>query len=395
MAEPKKKNIEEHNKRVADDQGRCQKKFFPTFAQASARAQRQCLSKPDEKTIEKRRSAAEEALAAEPEGARAANDAMLPAAQRTDLARMTEAFCRHGSWTSCAQCGLLRHKPFQAMDISREPPAEIKKCANCLSKSPQYVPQPEDVPEPLRGLTPSIVKALRPLDVDAGTYKRASQGYREHTSMMRFAWAEDSVQEKIAELKGRKHRKKARKAYRYLIEAEGSAYKDFVSKHEEYLVKHPDASEQKRKRPWRFIEEPGLECAVWPHLYWKRSMCESVERFTDERRLARTGRKRARYWRRAEDADAAQNADTESDCDEDDRASAEAEDLDGDIVEFNDDELEGGRHSAKASFMAKVLSPLLGYGTDYELLQYVFDLNMWSTLGGKKNSQKGIPLRVT
>ena len=135
--------------------------------------------------------------------------------------------------------------------------------------------------------------------------------------MMRFAWAEDSVQEKIAELKGHKQRKKARKAYRYLIEAEGSAYKDFVSKHEADLAKHPDASEQKRKRPWRFIEEPGLENAVWPHLYWKRSMCESVVRFTDERRLARTGRKRARYWRRAEDADAAQNADTESDCDED------------------------------------------------------------------------------
>ena len=48
------------------------------------------------------------------------------------------------------------------------------------------------------------------------------------------------------------------------------------------------------------------------------------------------------------------------------------EDLDGDFVDFNDDELEGGRHSAKASFMAKVLSPLLGYGTDYELMQYVF-----------------------
>ena len=72
----------------------------------------------------------------------------------------------------------------------------------------------------------------------------------------------------------------------------------------------------------------------------------------------------------------------------------ESEDLDGDIVEFNGDECEGGRHSAKASYMAKVLSPLLGYGTDYELMQYVYDLNMWCGLGGAKNSQKGIPLRV-
>ena len=63
-------------------------------------------------------------------------------------------------------------------------------------------------------------------------------------------------------------------------------------------------------------------------------------------------------------------------------------------MECNDDESEGGRHSAKASFMAKVLSPLLGYGTDYELMQYVYDLNMWSALGGAKNTQQGTPLRV-
>ena len=179
------------------------------------------------------------------------------------------------------------------------------------------------------------------------------------------------------------------------MDTKGSAYSDFVQQQEKFLAKYPHATEQKRKRPWRFIEEPGLENAVWPHLYWKRSMCESVVRFTDERRLARTGRKRERYWRRAEEADAAQNAETESNCDEDDKASEESEDLDGDIVEFNNDESEGGRHSAKASFMAKVLSPLLGYGTDYELMQYVYDLNMWCGLGGAKNSQKGTPLRVT
>ena len=58
---------------------------------------------------------------------------------------------------------------------------------------------------------------------------------------------------------------------------------------------------------------------------------------------------------------------------------------------------EGGeeeRHSAKASFAAKLLSPLVGYGSDYELLQYVYDLNIWSALGGAKNKCKGTPLRV-
>ena len=50
----------------------------------------------------------------------------------------------------------------------------------------------------------------------------------------------------------------------------------------------------------------------------------------------------------------------------------------------DDEEREEGRHSIKKSFMTKVRSPLLGYGSDFELLQYVFDLNLWSALGSKK-----------
>ena len=73
-------------------------------------------------------------------------------------------------------------------------------------------------------------------------------------------------------------------------------------------------------------------------------------------------------------------------------STAGAEDLDDDMVDLDD--VEEGRHSAKASFMAKVHSPLLGYGTDYELMQYVWDLNMWSHLGGAKNAVQGTPLRV-
>ena len=28
----------------------------------------------------------------------------------------------------------------------------------------------------------------------------------------------------------------------------------------------------------RFIEEAGLECALWPHLYWEKTLCESIVR---------------------------------------------------------------------------------------------------------------------
>ena len=86
--------------------------------------------------------------------------------------------------------------------------------------------------------------------------------------------------------------------------------------------------------------------------------------------------------------------DANSECDGEDAKAlaAGAENLDDDMVDLDD--VEEGRHSAKASFMAKVHSPLLGYGTDYELMQYVWDLNMWSHLGGAKNAVQGTPLRV-
>ena len=46
--------------------------------------------------------------------------------------------------------------------------------------------------------------------------------------------------------------------------------------------------------------------------------------------------------------------------------------------------------------MRKVFSPLIGYGADYDLLHFVYDLSLWTTVGAKKNvaSQYDIPLRA-
>ena len=52
-----------------------------------------------------------------------------------------------------------------------------------------------------------------------------------------------------------------------------------------------------------------------------------------------------------------------------------------------------GRNSAKAAYLAKVLGPVLGYGADYELFQFVYDLWLWSALGAKKNTVDA-PLRL-
>ena len=51
------------------------------------------------------------------------------------------------------------------------------------------------------------------------------------------------------------------------------------------------------------------------------------------------------------------------------------------------------RHSAKGSFLAKVLGPVIDYGADYELAHFVYDLWMWSVVGGCKNSTR-TPLRL-
>ena len=53
-----------------------------------------------------------------------------------------------------------------------------------------------------------------------------------------------------------------------------------------------------------------------------------------------------------------------------------------------------GRHSVKLSFMRKVMGPIIGYSQDFELLQFVYDLALWSRIGGGKNSCQGVPLRI-
>ena len=153
------------------------------------------------------------------------------------------------------------------------------------------------------------------------------------------------------------------KAYDYLMKTKGpeeweSSYRDFVKKHKEFLKKHPDADAQKRRRPLQFLEEVGLECALWPTLYWCTEMTETLERATDVRRLQRQGGNRAA------------------------------------LNEDPDPDTPGERHSVKRSFMRKVLSPVIGYSQDFKLLQFVYDLCVWSRIGGGKNAVQGLSLRL-
>ena len=40
------------------------------------------------------------------------------------------------------------------------------------------------------------------------------------------------------------------------------------------------------------------------------------------------------------------------------------------------------------------MSPIIGYSQDFELLQFVYDLTMWSRIGGGKNACAGLALRL-
>ena len=66
--------------------------------------------------------------------------------------------------------------------------------------------------------------------------------------------------------------------YRYLLGNAESSYKRFHDLHTAFLDKHGmGATERQRKRPYHFLQEVGLECAVWPHLYWSTAMTETFE----------------------------------------------------------------------------------------------------------------------
>ena len=228
---------------------------------------------------------------------------------------------------------------------------------------------------------------MRPLDIDIGLPERPAHGYRVHTQMICFAWAPRSVDDKIKKLP-REAREQARAAQSHLRSCRDSNYFHFDEKHREFLLRYgKDAGLQKRKRPLRFIEEEGadtmkneglqtkrvagLECALWPHLYWHRNLCETVARAHHEARQAKRQAKR-----RLEPSDE-ENLSGDS-------AAAEST-AEGEVAEqaASGAPIRSKLGRIKRGFIIKLLSPLIGYGADFELLQFVYDLSMWTTIGTK------------
>jgi hypothetical protein len=296
------------------------------------------------------------------------NDCGLPAAKR-EVAKGLQAWCEQGSWGMCPTCGLLNPRDLFQPDMHRQsfsPEIRASACQGCSAKHNKMVPTPEDVPEALRNLAWEVVVALRPLDIDVGSERRANAGYRQKTRMITFLWAAQSVDGKIEALPDHSLRKQARKAFKYLKKSGEASYAHFYEEHKKFLRRRDgSATDRERTRPLHFIEQMGIETALWPHLYWRTDMCESHQRMNEVR---------LRNLRKKDDEAELSDSSSEDSDEEDKKKTRE--------------------HSIKKSFQAKLLSPLLGYASDFELLQFVYDLHLWTDLGSKANLQKGVPMRI-
>ena len=129
----------------------------------------------------------------------AENDCGLPAAACSDRAGYVEQWCKLGSWGICSDCHSLQARNLEPADTRRVAAASItpKACKQCKAK--QWVPQPDEIPRPLRKLSLKMGKVLRPLDIDVGPVMKTQNGYRHHVRMIRFSWCEESVEDKIAQ----------------------------------------------------------------------------------------------------------------------------------------------------------------------------------------------------
>ena len=110
------------------------------------------------------------------------NDAGLPRAATSTRAAFVEQWCKFGSFAICKQCRSLQPRPLEPIDTRRVAPAEMtaKACKQC--RAGQWVPQPEDIPRPLKKLSVELSKVLRPLDIHVGPEKKAANGYRHHAT---------------------------------------------------------------------------------------------------------------------------------------------------------------------------------------------------------------------
>ena len=274
-------------------------------------------------------------------GEEVTNETGLPPPKRSKVGQHLHEWCSTHSWGMCRQCHSMVPLPLTKLSLQRPlPKATIPagSCTRCQAKVACAAPLPEEVPEPLRNLSAESCQALAPLELDVGPEIRAAHnsGYRLHATIIRFAWKAQSVKKQIKQIENKEERAKAKAAWKFLLEKEDCSYRKFVEDHDKFLGKHPGADDRKRRRRLHFIETPGLETALWPHLFYLDSLCLTTVRSTDIRRRGSS------YGPSLEALLGAQVGDSE-----------------------DEDAEDGQRHSTKRAYAALALSARIGYGSSY------------------------------
>ena len=289
-----------------------------------------------------------------------------------------ERWCQAGAWAMCKECFSLQTRDCVPSTFDEAPDPYINKgqCWRCNSRRNHAVPQHADVPGPLRGLTQKAAEALSPLEINAGAEvrSRSSAGYRVHARMMTFSWHAESVEGYIERALQGVDKQQAWAAYEYLRD-NNPAYSEFVDEHEAFLWEYPNPTDKQRMRWLRFIEREGVECALWPHLFWQKDLCFTYERATDPRQVRRERRTR----RRLATVEERIHFDPYAPYSEDEEEADGAADV---------------LHSIRRKFQAMALGPIIDYGSSYEILHFVYDLVLWTTIGARKNLAGNVPMRI-
>ncbi|KAJ7359036.1 hypothetical protein OS493_019943 [Desmophyllum pertusum] len=222
------------------------------------------------------------------------------------------------SWTYCEKCRSLVPEKLLPGFTRRK---QLKPKMSCSCRTGRYtIPSDEEIPLHLLSLTEDDVRILRPFVVHCGDYTMHKNGYRERTGPFRISWSTLSVIEKIKQVRNTVRHRKLLAAYEVLLSMPNSTYGKFVTMQRSnptppYLFEIYSAE--------RFR---GIECALWPTLYYDLSLCESAIEGTES------------------------------------------------------------RESGKVAFLAKCYSSVADYHLNYELLHYQYDRWLFRTITGAINS---------
>ena len=282
-------------------------------------------------------------------------------AWQTPIARAFEKWAEEESWLMCPKCERLLQQRFLPGTSGTDATTKTRQAQACLhcgsgEKAGYPAPTPEDVPEALRCLPANVVEALRPFRISCGLGLKAPNGYWVHTAPIRFSWKDRTLEDRIGDIEDDEARQQTERAAEWLLDKEDCAYKKFDELQRMFVTATNRDEDVSPRMPLQFMETIGIECAAWPHLYWETRMCETYVRSRDKRRL-----------------DRAQEDDNDND----------AEDMD-DTPGLTTER----RQSSKASYFAKLLSRIIGYGTEFELVQFIYDLWLHTGIGGAGNTVK-------